>query len=54
MSANQFERLLDFLDRLDQQSIHHRLSSFRPDSICVEVTVPGERWEVHAIGDDRD
>ncbi len=44
--VDQFSRLLAFIRRLEDARISHRLVSFRPDSICVEVLVPDERWEV--------
>jgi hypothetical protein len=44
--ADQFKRLLDFIRRLDAASISYRLTSIRPDSVCVDVHVPFERWEV--------
>jgi hypothetical protein len=43
---DQFKRLLDFIRRLDEVGLSHRLKSVRPESVCVEVDVPGERWEV--------
>ena len=46
VSGDQFSRLLDLIRRLEDARISHRLVSFRPDSICVEVVVAGERWEV--------
>lgn len=44
--VDQFSRLLAFMGRLEDARISHRLVSFRPDPICVDVVVPGERWEV--------
>jgi len=38
--------LLGFLERLDQHRIHYRLEHNRPESILVDIAVPGERWEV--------
>jgi hypothetical protein len=46
VASDQFTRLLDFLRRLDDAQLSHRLVSIRPDSVCVEVDVPGERWEI--------
>ena len=39
------EKLLDFLDRLEDCKIYYRLNKVR-DAIMVEITVPGQRWEV--------
>lgn len=38
--------LLSFLNDLRRGKIHYRLSQHRDNAIMVEVTVPGERWEV--------
>ncbi|MBQ7131370.1 MAG: hypothetical protein IJO29_02260 [Oscillospiraceae bacterium] len=39
------EKLLDFLNKLDENNVHYRLNKVR-DSIMVEVAIPGERWEI--------
>jgi len=38
--------LLNFLERLKTASIHYRLSDPTEGAIMVELSVPGERWEV--------
>jgi hypothetical protein len=38
-------RLLEFLERLEKHGIHYRLEHHRPESIQVNIAVPGERWE---------
>ena len=43
---NSFQRLLDFLERLEETKLHYMLGHFRPETVAVEVVVPGERWEV--------
>jgi len=40
------EKLLDFLEELDEKKIYYRLNKIRPDFIMVEVVVPGQIWEV--------
>jgi hypothetical protein len=45
------KRLLEFLDRLEAANIHYFLGHYR-ESINVQVTVPGERWEVEFFPDD--
>lgn len=45
------EKLLAFLDRLDAGRVHYTLGHFR-DSISVQISVPGERWEVEFFGDE--
>jgi len=51
VADEQFLRLLDFVQRLDRAGICHRLMSFRADSVCVDVSVPGQRWEVEFMRD---
>lgn len=46
-----FQKLLDFLDRLEHEGLWYRLDHFRPETICVCVDVPGERWEVEFFAD---
>jgi hypothetical protein len=46
-----FGRLLDFLNRLDEERIHYELGHIRPESILVAVAVPGSRWEVEFMDD---
>jgi hypothetical protein len=45
------QRLLEFLDCLDEQKIHFTLARYRSEAIMVEIAVPGERWEVEFFGD---
>ena len=42
--------LIEFLDELEEKKIYYRLNKVR-DSIMVEVSVPGERWEVEFFSD---
>ena len=44
------ERLLDFLNKLEENHIFYRLNKVR-DAIMVEVAIPGERWEVEFLRD---
>jgi hypothetical protein len=46
------EKLLNFISELEKRNIYHKLASYREDSIMVEITVPGERWEVEFFADD--
>ncbi|MCL2606607.1 MAG: hypothetical protein FWD93_04940 [Coriobacteriia bacterium] len=39
------QRLIKFLDNLEESGIFYRLSKIR-DSVMVEVAVPGQRWEI--------
>lgn len=42
--------MFDFLDLLESRKIYFTLSRIR-DSVLVEVSVPGERWEVEFFAD---
>jgi len=42
-------RLAHFLEELRDASIHFTVGSVRPGAIMVNVTVPGERWEVEFL-----
>ena len=46
-----FGRLLDLLNRLDAARIYYKLDHTRPDSVMVDVSVPGWRWEVEFMAD---
>ena len=43
--------LAQFLEQLRDASIHFTVWSVRPGAIMVNVTVPGERWEVEFLDD---
>ena len=51
MTTDCFEKLLTFVQRLEEAKIHHRLSYHIEDAISVEVYVPGEHWEVDFFAD---
>ena len=51
MSRNIFNTLTQFLDQLDDAKIHYTLARYREDTIMVQVTVPGERWEIEFLTD---
>jgi hypothetical protein len=46
-----FQKLLDFLDRLEAHKIYFSLARCRSEAIMVRVDVPGERWEVEFFAD---
>jgi hypothetical protein len=46
-----FQKLLDFLVKLENAKVTYRLSHFRAETIAVELAVPGERWEVEFFAD---
>jgi hypothetical protein len=43
--------LNDFLNKLDEVGIFHKLDKVREEAVMVEVTVPGQRWEVEFMDD---
>ena len=45
-------KLLEFLNKLEKCNICYRLNKIR-ESILVEITVPGERWEVEFFEDGK-
>lgn len=47
---NTLESLIDFLNKLEDRKIYYRLNKVR-DSILVEVSVPGQRWEIEFMQD---
>jgi hypothetical protein len=54
---NSLEELLAFLSRLNARKIYYTIAntpfSARDEAIMVEVTVPGQRWEVEFFADGR-
>jgi hypothetical protein len=46
-----FGRLLSFLNRLDQRHVHYVLGHTRPESVMVDLALPGQRWEVEFMID---
>jgi hypothetical protein len=43
-------QLLSFLKKLEERKIYYRLEKVR-ESIMVDVTVPGQRWEIEFFDD---
>jgi hypothetical protein len=46
-----FKQLLGFLDRLDTAHIYYTLGHTRPESVMVDISLPGWRWEVEFMID---
>ncbi len=44
------QKLIAFLAKLEERKIYYRLNKIR-DSILVEISVPGQRWEVEFMSD---
>jgi len=51
MKDDRFDKLLAFLDHLDNAKIPYRLSKHLYDAISVEAYAPGEHWEVDFFAD---
>lgn len=49
--GEKFGRFLDYLNRLDRANIHYSLAHTRPDSIMIDVSLPGWRWEIEFMAD---
>ena len=45
-------RLIDFLNTLEDKKIHYKLAKYCDEYIMVEITMPGERWEIEFSPDD--
>jgi hypothetical protein len=46
-----FGQLLDFLNRLGSAHVHYALAHTRPESVMVDISLPGWRWEVEFMLD---
>ena len=44
--AGTFGRLVEFLNRLDAEHVSYTLGHTRPESVMVDIALPGWRWEV--------
>lgn len=51
MKSNIFDKLVSFLQNLEQQKIVYTLAHHRDEAIMVIVAVPGERWEIEFLSD---
>jgi hypothetical protein len=43
--------LFDWMNKLKAAKIHFTMASFRDDAVMLQVSVPGERWEVEFFSD---
>ena len=48
---NMFQKLLDFLNRLDESGLTYTLEHNRDDAVLVCVSRDNERWEVEFLAD---
>ncbi|WP_156029150.1 hypothetical protein [Bacillus gaemokensis] len=47
----ELKEFIHFLNKLEDNHIFYKLSRARSESVMVEVTVPGQRWEIEFFGD---
>ncbi|MGG3927205.1 hypothetical protein ABET51_14550 [Metabacillus fastidiosus] len=40
------KKLINFLNKLENNNIFYKLNKVRNEAIMVEVAVPGQRWEI--------
>lgn len=45
------ENLYSLRDHLRREKIHYRVRDDREGAVSVDVTVPGERWEIDMLAD---
>ncbi|HEY8786155.1 MAG TPA: hypothetical protein VIN63_06735 [Candidatus Limnocylindria bacterium] len=50
-SVSRFEKLNDFVNRLVELRVSHRITKIRAAAVLVEVFAPGEHWEVEFLDD---
>ncbi|NJN99961.1 MAG: hypothetical protein HC875_40570 [Anaerolineales bacterium] len=48
-----FDKVMRFLDQLEQDGISYTLAHYREEALLVNVAVPGERWEIEFLTDGR-
>ena len=51
-AENMMQKLIDFLNRLEDANMYYKLDKMNDAYIMVEVDVPGERWEVEFSADN--
>jgi hypothetical protein len=49
--GDRFSRLARFLEQLRDASIHFTARTARREAVMIEISVPGERWEVEFLED---
>jgi hypothetical protein len=45
------KKMLQFLNKLEERKIYYQLNKIRGESILIEVSVPGQRWEIEYMDD---
>jgi hypothetical protein len=49
MKTNVFNKLLTFLNHLDQQKINYQIAHHRDEAVMITVAIVGERWEIEFL-----
>lgn len=49
--SNDIATILGFIDSLREAKIYYSIRYTREDSISIDVSVPGQRWEIDFLGD---
>jgi len=47
----ELKEFIHFLNKLEDSNIFYKLTKVREEAIMVEITVPGQRWEVEFMED---
>jgi hypothetical protein len=50
-SSNALGSMLDFLNRLRNAHIHHRIEQISATGLMITACIPGERWEIEFMAD---
>lgn len=45
------KEFINFLNKLEDNSIFYKLNKVRNEAIMVEVVIPGQRWEIEFMED---
>ncbi len=49
-AAYDLNRVIQYIDRLEEAHIWYRIEHIRSETIMVEAVVPGEHWEIEFFG----
>ncbi|PIC74080.1 hypothetical protein CSV69_14310 [Sporosarcina sp. P26b] len=48
------KNFIEFLEKLERNKIYYTLDKTRDEYVRVDISVPGERWEVEFAAEDSD
>jgi hypothetical protein len=51
LNGGPFAQILDYLNDLDRAQIHYAIRHTRPDTLMIDVSLPGWRWEIEFRAD---